>query len=134
MTTTSQQTIAVHAASQMVERLWADAEAAMRRDDLSRHDRFGYLADQRLKPLHERLVSLGWIVETHTNGSVYYSRGGERLRLSNHEVPRTAEREDAATRGRWSWDRCGWQIITATSSLDALHGEIDEIEEAIAEE
>lgn len=61
---------------------------------------------------------------------VYYSRGGERLRLSNHEVPTTAEREDA----KFTWAKHGWQVITARSSLDACHREIDEMEEAIADE
>lgn len=133
MPTANQYALVAHAAGQMVDRLWAEADVALRDDGLSRQDRAGYLADQRLKPLHERLAGLGWIVETHTHGSVYYSRGGERLRLSNHEVPRTSEREDAAKHGRWSWDRCGWQVIT-TRSLDSLHEEIDEIEEAITEE
>lgn len=133
MSIANQQALVDHAAASMVDRLWSEADVALRDDSLSRQDRAGYIADQRLKPLHQRLVGLGWIVETYTHGSVYYSRGAERLRLSNHEVPRTSEREDAARHGRWSWDRCGWQVIT-TRSLDALHGEIDEIEEALAED
>jgi hypothetical protein len=120
---------AQQAAEEMLDRLTRSAEFSLQRERLDRHDRFGYEADQRLRPLHDRLVGLGWIVETSTRGSVYYSRGGERLRLSNHEVPTTAEREDA----RFTWAKHGWQVITERLSLDACHSEIDEIEESLAE-
>lgn len=119
-------------AEAMLDRLAASAEFSLARESLDRHDRFGYEADARLRPLHERLLSLGWTVETSTHGSVYYSRDGERLRLSNHEVPSTAERDDATTNGRWTWTRCGWQIIT-TKSLESCMREIAEMEEAINE-
>lgn len=117
-------------AEEMLDRLTRSAEFSLANERLDRHDRFGYEADQRLRPLHDRLVGLGWIVETSTRGSVYYSRSGERLRLSNHEVPTTAERDAA----QFTWARHGWQVITERSSLDACHREIDEIEEAIADE
>jgi len=112
----------------MIRRLWTVASQAIADDGLSRQDRLGYEADMRLRPLHERLVALGWIVETSTHGSVYYSRGGERLRLSNHEVPWTAERQDASDNGRWSWHRSGYQIITERQSLDECMSEIDAID------
>jgi hypothetical protein len=119
-------------AEAMIDRLAAAAEFALNREALTRHDRFGYEADARLRPIHDHLTSRGWIVETSTRGSVYYSKNGERLRLSNHEVPSTAERDDATTNGRWTWTRCGWQIIT-TNRLESCMKEIDEIEEAIDE-
>lgn len=115
-------------AEEMLDRLAQSAEYSLSRETISRQDRFGYLADQRLRPLHDRLVGLGWIVETSTYGSVYYQRAGERLRLSNHEVPATAEREAA----EWTWARHGWQVITERQSLDACLAEIEEIEEALA--
>jgi hypothetical protein len=122
-----------NAAEEMIRRLWAAASQAITNEKLTRQDRFGYEADMRLMPLHRHLVGLGWIVETSTHGSVYYTRGGERLRLSNHEVPWTAERGHAAEHGRWSWDRCGWQIITERQTVERCLEEIDEMEEAIAD-
>ena len=116
-------------AEAMLDKLVKSAEFSLASSSLTRQDRFGYEADQRLRPLHDRLVGLGWIVETSTRGSVYDSRDGERLRLSNHEVPTTAEREGA----QFTWARHGWQVITERSSLDACMAEIDEIEEALAE-
>ena len=116
-------------AEAMLDKLVKSAEFSLASSSLTRQDRFGYEADQRLRPLHDRLVGLGWIVETSTRGSVYYRKASERLRLSNHEVPMTAEREEA----RWTWAKNGWQVITERSSLDACMAEIDEIEEALAE-
>jgi len=124
---------ATSTAEEMIRRLWAAASHAITNETLTRQDRFGYEADMRLLLLHRRLVGLGWIVETSTHGSIYYARGGERLRLSNHEVPWTAERQDAADNGRWSWHRCGWQVITERHTVERCLAEIDEIEEAIAD-
>jgi hypothetical protein len=126
-------TDAAAAAGEMIRRLWAAASAAITSEKLTRQDRFGYEADMRLLPLHRNLVGLGWIVETSTRGSVYYSKGGERLRLSNHEVPQTAERDHAAENGRWSWHRCGYQIITERQTVDQCLGEIDEIEAELSD-
>jgi hypothetical protein len=117
----------------MVRRLCEEANRAISAGGLTRQDRFGYEADMRLLPLHRHLVGLGWIVETSTEGSVYYTRDGERLRLSNHEVPWTSERGHAAEYGRWSWDRCGWQIITERQTVEKCMAEIEEMEEAIAD-
>lgn len=114
-------------AEAMLDRITRSAEYSLARETLSRQDRFGYEADQRLRPLHDRLVGLGWTVETSTYGSIYYRRGGERLRLSNHEVPMTAEREESG----FTWARHGWQVITERQSLDACMAEIEEIEEAL---
>jgi hypothetical protein len=124
---------ATTAAEAMLRRLEAAASLALAGERLTRLDRFGYEADIRLLPLHQRLVGLGWNVETSTHGSVYYTRDGERLRLSNHEVPWSAERADAAEHGRWSWDRCGWQIITERQTVERCLAEIEEMEEAIAD-
>jgi hypothetical protein len=126
-------TDAAAAADEMIRRLWAAASHAITNDKLTRQDRFGYEADMRLMPLHRRLVGLGWIVETSTHGSVYYTRGGKRLRLSNHEVPWTVERQDAVERGGWSWHSKGWQIITERQTVEQCLEEIDEMEEAIAD-
>lgn len=122
------------AANEMLAQLDAAARYSLDRETLDRHDRFAFEADARLLPIHERLVSLGWMVETHTRGSVYYTKGGERLRLSNHEVPLTAEREYAASSGGWTWSRHGWQIITARQTLDACLAEIQEIEDDMADD
>lgn len=124
---------AIARADVMIDRLEDAARVALAGERLTRQDRFGYESDMRLRPLHDRLVGLGWIVETSTHGSIYYTRGGERLRLSNHEVPWTAERGHAAEHGRWSWDRCGWQIITERQTVEQCLAEIEEMEEAIAD-
>jgi hypothetical protein len=126
-------TDAAAAAEEMIRRLWAAASQAITNKKLTRQDRFGYEADMRLMLLHRRLVGLGWIVETSTHGSVYYARGGERLRLSNHEVPWTVERQDAVENGGWSWHSKGWQIITERQTVEQCMKEIDEMEEAIAD-
>ena len=119
---------ALAAAEEMIRQLWTAASHAITSESLTRHDRFGYEADMRLLPLHRALVGQGWVVETSTRGSIYYSKGGERLRLSNHEVPQTAERAHAAANGRWSWHRCGYQIITERQTVDQCLAEIDDIE------
>ena len=121
-------------ATEMVDQLRWWAERSLARGSLSLSDRRGYTADLALKPLHERILSLGWTVETSTNGSVYYTKDVERLRLSNHEVPTTAERADAAEVGRWSWDRCGYQIITSLQSLERCVKELDAFEEQIEDD
>ncbi|MBM4023014.1 MAG: hypothetical protein FJ284_12405 [Planctomycetes bacterium] len=120
------------AAEKMLDQLAASAAHSLQHEQLDRHDRFGFEADARLRLVHDRLVAVDWTVETHTRGSVYYTKGGERLRLSNHEVPGTAEREHAASSGGWTWHRHGWQITTR-SNLDACLAQIYEIEEALAE-
>ena len=117
----------------MVRRLCEEANRAISAGGLTRQDHFGYEADMRLLPLHRHLVGLGWIVETSTHGSVYYSRDGERLRLSNHEVPWTSERQDAVDHGGWSWHCKGWQIITERQTVEQCMAEIEEMEEAIAD-
>lgn len=123
-------------AEAMLDRLASTASSALRLDGdtMTRRDRFAWEGDQRLRPLHDRLVSLGWIVETSTHGSVYYTRGEHRLRLSNHEVPATSEREHAVAHGRWSWHRCGYQIISSGQAIERLLEEIDEIEEDVSGE
>lgn len=73
-------TNAAAAAEDMIRRLWVAASHAITSETLTRQDRRGYEADMRLMPLHRKLVSLGWIVETSTHGSVYYSKEGNRLR------------------------------------------------------
>jgi hypothetical protein len=120
-------------AEEMLHRLSTAANHAIARETLSRQDRFGYEADARLLPIHRRLVSLGWAVETSTHGSVYYSRNGERLRLSNHEVPATAERDDAVANGKWSWSRCGYQITTERQTVENCLKDIDDIEWELSE-
>jgi len=120
---------AIDAAKEMLDRLAKSAAFSLQSKSVSLSDRRGYEADLRLRPLHDRLISLGWLVETSTQGSVYYSRGEERIRLSNHEVPMTAERNDAA----WTWARCGWKVTSSCGSLKSCMDEIDEIEEAVSE-
>ena len=124
---------AIKAAEEMLRLIESAAGFSLTRGGLTRQDRFGYEADMRLRPLHERLVGLGWSVETSTHGSVYYSRDGERLRLSNHEVPWTSERQDAVDHGGWSWHCKGWQIITERQTVEQCMAEIEEMEEAIAD-
>jgi hypothetical protein len=121
-------TNAAAAAEEMIRRLWVAASHAITRETLTRQDRFGYEADMRLMPLHRKLVGLGWIVETSTPGSVYYSKDGNRLRLSNHEVPWSAERQAASDCGGWTWHRCGYQIITERQTVEQCLKEIDDIE------
>lgn len=121
-------TNAAAAAEEMIRRLWVAASHAITSETLTRQDRFGYEADMRLMPLHRKLVGLGWIVETSTHGSVYYSKEGSRLRLSNHEVPWSAERQAASDGGAWTWHRCGYQIITERQTVEQRLKEIDDIE------
>lgn len=123
-------------AESMLDRLAGQASAALNIDGgaMSRQDRFAYEADLRLRPIHDRLVGLGWNVETSTHGSVYYTRDGHRLRLSNHDVPATSEREHAVAFGGWSWHKCGYQIVTQRLTLEALMQEVDDIEVDISDE
>jgi hypothetical protein len=118
----------------MVGRLHRLAELSLADRSLSLSDRRGYTADLALKPLHQWILGRGWTVETSTHGSVYYTKDVERLRLSNHEVPTNHERADAAEVGRWSWDRCGYQIITSLQPLERCVEYLNGIEEQIADD
>lgn len=117
-------------AEAMLDRLTVAARYAIGGEKLDRQERFWHESNLRLRPLHDRLVGLGWAVEASTHGSVYYQKGPERLRLSNHEVPSTPEREQS----KWTWARHGWQIVTACKSLEDCHKEIDEITEATGDD
>jgi hypothetical protein len=109
-------------AQEMIDIIAANAAKELAKQGLARHDRFGYEADARLPACHDAIVSSGWAVEHSTHGSVYYTRPGsefrhrgkiQRMRLSNHEVPVTSEREEVS----FTWAKHGYQITTSTSSL-----------------
>lgn len=121
-------------AEQMIESLASDASRELARDGLTRQDRFGYEADLKLVDCHKAIVASGWAVEHSTHGSVYYTREGsdfvhngkpQRMRLSNHEVPSTAERDAAG----FTWARHGYQIITQGKSLQGLLQDIADFNE-----
>jgi hypothetical protein len=66
---------------------------------------------------------------TSRSGSAYYSdpAGKIRVRVSDHHVPETAERDYSAANGGWSWTS-GWEIIiddrcdeeSVAATLDAI--------------
>lgn len=109
-------------AQEMIDRLAAIAAAELAGQGLAREARFGYEADAKLPACHAAIIASGWTVEHSTHGSVYYTRPGsdfrhrgqvQRMRLSNHEVPATAERDGA----RFTWAKHGYQITTSINSL-----------------
>jgi hypothetical protein len=121
-------------AQEMIDRLAAIAATELASQGLSRHDRFGYEADAKLPACHAAIVTSGWTVEHSTQGSVYYTRTGsdfrhrgkvQRMRLSNHEVPATAERDAAG----FTWAKHGYQITTNTNSLEQCLQDIADFSE-----
>ena len=58
--------------------------------------------------------------KSRDSASAYYRRGSSRVRVSDHSVPYTAEREAAVAAGGFSWATCGWsiEIDGETSRID----------------
>lgn len=57
---------------------------------------------------------------TSDSGSSYYALPFARatVRVSDHEVPHTIEREDARSAGQWSWSRCGTHLDTTRPRME----------------
>jgi hypothetical protein len=71
-------------------------------------------AKLRMAEAHTRAVELGWKPESMTtSGSLYYTKNGHRLRISDHDVPETAERKHASNEGGFSWATDGQQVNTS---------------------
>lgn len=61
--------------------------------------------------LMQWLRRLGFRREIRTgSGSAYYTCGECRVRLADHDVPWTAERQRAIDAGCWSWCTHGWSL------------------------
>jgi hypothetical protein len=121
-------------AKQMIATLTNEAARELARTDLTLQDRRGYAADAKLAACHAAIVESGWTVEHSTHGSIYYTRPGndfhhrgqvQRLRLSNHEVPMTGEREASG----FTWAKHGYQITTSINSLERCLQDIADIGE-----
>lgn len=69
---------------------------------------------------HSRLVASGYEMEHQSGGSRYYRHpDGRRLRVADHYVPLTAERDYNVSGGGFSWANSGSQIILPSHDLDA---------------
>lgn len=108
------------------------AEMILAMSDASRQDKAQCRMDLLLPKAHERLLASGWNPEHVSGGSsFYYSKGERRLRVSDHDVPLTAEREYNAANGGFSWSSKGEKItlepwlgeVGLFAELDALDEE-----------
>lgn len=69
---------------------------------------------------HSHLVASGYEMEHQSGGSRYYRHpDGRRLRVADHYVPLTAERDHNVSGGGFSWANSGSQIILPSHDLDA---------------
>lgn len=107
----------------------AQVRASIRTDDraamAARVARAARLAAQ-LADAHFALLAAGFSLEYASDLSCHYARGPRaRIRVSDHRVPTTAEREHNATHGGFSWTRQGVEIILPAADLER------EIREAI---
>jgi len=63
--------------------------------------------EQKMRNLFEvannALITLGYTIEATSGASVYYAKGESRVRVSDHEVPMTEEREHNAANGGFTW-------------------------------
>jgi hypothetical protein len=103
--------------------LIAEREAARRRE-ASRRSAAARAADpvEQLRQWTFRwLRRIGLTRETRTgSGSAYYSVGSCRVRVSDHDVPMTDERQHNVDHGGFSWATHGWtiRINEQTSRMD----------------
>lgn len=65
----------------------------------------------------KHLKSKGWKLDAETEGSQYYRNGTRLLRVSDHAVPATPEREFNAQHGGFSWAASTNQIILPVADL-----------------
>jgi hypothetical protein len=65
--------------------------------------------------VYNHLLKMGFRRETKTSsGSVYYRLGGHTVRISDHEVPLTSQREDSLASGAHSWADSRWSLELTT--------------------
>ena len=72
---------------------------------------------------HSELRKRGFTLERNRGGSAYFQRGGLSVRVSDHDVPMTPEREHAAANGGFTWADSGWNLVL---DADTDNAEIDE--------
>ena len=67
----------------------------------------------------EVLAKKGWNIE-HTSdfGSMYFTNGTSKIRVSDHYVPQTPEREFNSSQGRKGWDATAPQVILPARDLE----------------
>lgn len=109
---------------------YADDRAARFGGGKTRQDSCREKAMQQIGEMHKLLLADGWKLEfASDSGSLYFARGGDRVRVSDHEVPETADREHAREHGGFSWSR-GRNIIlpvdNMAAAVAALNDDIDE--------
>lgn len=107
------------------------AEMILAMSDASRQDKAQCRMDLLMPKVHDRLIASGWKPEYVSGGSsFYYSKGDRRLRVSDHDVPLTAEREYNASNGGFSWASKGEKITLEPCIGEAgVWAEIDCLDE-----
>lgn len=66
--------------------------------------------------IYRRLRKMGFIRETESGASRYYALGNFQVRISDHEVPLTAERSNAYFTGGRTWAESGWSLVVEEGS------------------
>lgn len=78
-------------------------------------------ADVQKPAVHKMLLADGYSFERMTkSGSLYYRKGDDLLRVSDHEVPATAERLSNAKNGGFSWADSENQIILPVNNITGV--------------
>lgn len=119
---------AAHKAMQTRPSLWKVRE--------ERHNRQATLAAERsqrnllqIEAISTALLAAGYILDHQSDVSRYFVKDATAIRVSDHYVPETAEREFNAANGGFSWSR-GLQIVVPVANVEAAVAEIIEAAES----
>lgn len=95
-------------------KILASADSWFQDKLVDRHFKSRTMAKLRMLESHRIAKQHGWKVDAMSpSGSLYYSKGSRKLRISDHDVPETAERRHNKEAGGFSWASDGEQINTS---------------------
>lgn len=100
--------------TESVVRGWleSDAKQAASENPTNREERRSKAAALQAPTIHDALLKQGWQFEyMSSSGSLYYKKSDQSLRVADHEVPATAERQHNAKHGGFTWADNDNQII-----------------------
>jgi len=77
--------------------------------------------EQTRRWLYRLLRKIGFSRDCRTpSGSAYYTAGEVRVRIADHDVPMTPERQYTVDNGGWSWATHGWTLDIRQSRCELL--------------
>lgn len=100
---------------------WEERDQACRAAE-AREEQREEAADQLRRAVAGHLQRKGWVREGGEGGSMYFRRGKQVVRVSDHEVPMTAERIYNVGSGGFSWADTSRSLVIrpGTRPVEAL--------------